>query len=93
MKRSIKLFAFSLALLILSISLASCSGGMKNDAFAPNKEQAGADGYENLYGNVISPKPEADGDALPENGFRENPFIATAENPVSTFSADVDTAS
>ncbi len=78
----------TLAILILSVLLAtfaSCSG-------------AG-----NMEGNIGNLAPEynvaAGADEVnPDtpNGsatFAENPFIATAEEPISTFSADVDTAS
>ncbi len=77
-----KLFAILLILSLITVSLASCSGAKGND-FSPDlaPEYAGAD--------QVDPDAAQDGEAT----FKENPFIATAEEPISTFSADVDTAS
>lgn len=80
--------------LLLSVSLlASCSG-------APEP----GDGLSDLNPSYGSPlpggeaddaigKPEEDFETPSQNGFRENPFVSTADAPVSTFSSDVDTAS
>ncbi len=100
-KKTVKLLvALMCAMLSLSL-LASCS--------AMSKDEAGeADIYPsyNAFGkpypgeNVEAEDDNADGAADPDKGdqvedptFAENPFISTEETPVSTFSADVDTAS
>ena len=87
MKRTRRLLALTLALLTLLLSFASCTAknAMKDDA-------------EGGYNNSVYPSQREPGeqDASAEtapSGVVENPFIATAENNVSTFSADVDTAS
>ena len=87
MKRTTKLFSALLALLLILSVFASCSAADKaendKDFLPPSPDK----------NNGASPEwddEEADHDS---DGFVENPFIATAENNVSTFSADVDTAS
>ena len=86
MKRFKRFLITSLSLLLI-LTLTSCAAGSKNDAgdHAPNSPQ---------NGKPSVPPPTEDG-AYEElvQGFVENPFVATLENPVSTFSADVDTAS
>ena len=86
MKRLRRFFITSLSLLLI-LALTGCSAGSKNDAgdHAPNSPQ---------NGKPSMPPPTEDGAyEEPTQGIVENPFIATLENPVSTFSADVDTAS
>ncbi len=95
MKTTTKLFAILLTLSLMLSVLASCSsskdaeGGL-NDAMEPsmngvltNREDFAIGDEEYNEDQVTSGTPV----------FIENPFIATAENNVSTFSADVDTAS
>ena len=88
MKRTHRLLALTLALLTLLVTFASCSSkdSMKNLADG---------GYDNsIYPSKgESAKQEGPPDETTPSGVVENPFIATAENNVSTFSADVDTAS
>ena len=93
MKRFKKLLITSLSLLLI-LALTGCSASKTNEDaggvdYLPNAPQDGAQ-------NNASPKPETDADGeydeLVQN-IVENPFVATAENPISTFSADVDTAS
>lgn len=102
MKRNVfRSIAIILALILLSLSIAACgAGGMGLEA---GDQLNGADGnHPNYNAPTDMPSGEApEGDA--ESGapddeenaptFIENPFISTAENNVSTFSADVDTAS
>ena len=88
MKRLKKFLITSLSLLLI-LALTGCGAKMNEDVggspdgYRPNAPQNGA------------PLPDKEDGAFDElvQGFVENPFIATAENPVSTFSADVDTAS
>lgn len=85
MKCTYKLLSLLLAALLMLPLFASCRGAM-NDEAAPDA----GDIYEN-YDDAMG-KVELEGELL-ENGFAENPFIATGEQNISTFSADVDTAS
>ncbi len=73
---------------ILLFSLVSCAakGGSMFDNLAPE-----AVGPSVGSPDMLPPSSEEDGDV--ESTFRENPFVATAEQAISTFSADVDTAS
>ncbi len=83
MKRTTIFIAF---LLILSTVFSACSSG-----FAPNDFGADAPG-DGYVGGVIE-SAGTDGDISQSNGLKENPFISTATEATSTFSADVDTAS
>ena len=85
MKRTHKLISLVLALLML-LALASCS----KDANSDKIDIVGRPSQGALVKPEVSPEGE---DGNPDYTFQENPFIATAENNVSTFSADVDTAS
>ena len=86
-----KLTALFLAI-CMTFSLVACAApGMEPD-------EGGFDGPDGPVGNLTG-QNTANG-AAPEDSsgssrpsFEENPFSATAENNVSTFSADVDTAS
>lgn len=81
--------------LSLLLTLASCGAAkdsmgnapMGNEAFMPNYN-AGA-----LPEEGAPDQDQAENKDPSEPTFKENPFIATMEQPVSTFSADVDTAS
>ena len=88
MKRTHRLLALTLALLTLLLALAGCKA---EDAY---RNEANG-GYDNsIYPSKgESAKQEGSPDETTPSGVVENPFIATAENNVSTFSADVDTAS
>ncbi|MBE6632721.1 MAG: VWA domain-containing protein [Ruminococcaceae bacterium] len=87
-----KLLSILLTLSLL-ITLASCGAAkdsmgnapMENEALLPNYN-AGALPEDGLPDQEENKDPSAP-------TFKENPFIATMEQPVSTFSADVDTAS
>lgn len=82
MKRKNVLFT-TIALILALLTLASCSSsGITDSNFAPGEMPNGAmpEGEENID--------------IEEDGLiKENPFISTEEEPISTFSADVDTAS
>ncbi len=97
MKKVISLLLASL----LTLSMASCSasGGIM-DGFGNNMASEG-DYNASLKGDVIAPGAPAE-DAVEDeevpdgNTFEtivENPFASVSESPISTFSADVDTAS
>ena len=98
MKTTAKRFCKTLLPLLLAVTmvaglLVGCAGkkdytngGRGNgDYFAP-AEEAGAE----LYSKA---NPDKDNAEEPSDAFVENPFIDTARQNVSTFSADVDTAS
>ncbi len=94
MKRTHRFLALTLALLTLLLTFASCK------AEKDSMENLADGGYNNsIYPSLDGKQENAEkdpSDVEPEttpNGVVENPFIATAENNVSTFSADVDTAS
>ncbi len=90
MKRLKRFLITSLSLLMI-LALTSCSASIMNEDIAGNAPNS----PENNLGNPSQvPDNGADG-AYDEStqSFVENPFIATLGNPVSTFSADVDTAS
>lgn len=81
----VKCSALGLILTLLLAMLASCAADAPMDGeYYPN---AGMDAFypqQNGQG-IISPESQS--------GVRENPFLGTNNHPVSTFSADVDTAS
>lgn len=82
-----KLFIFAILFSVLLMTFSGCSA-------AKNKEThdgAQAPGYNEIRPDMDNDLPAADEEDAPT--FAENPFIATQEEPVSTFSADVDTAS
>ena len=93
-KRILVLGAF---LALLATLLSSCG------AYAPKGEIAGPDGAEDQMNfapaapaEEVEAKPEASEAAGDDEGPRkilENSFVDAAVHPVSTFSADVDTAS
>lgn len=70
--------------LVTVLSLASCAGAMKNEA-------DGGALMPEMPGSVNMTTNDSENGN--ENGIIENPFINTSEEPISTFSADVDTAS
>ena len=80
----------ALAVVFVMLSFAGCKAREKGSemngdgaAFVPAYPNAGASPDEAMKGDAETQIP----------GFAENPFIATQEEAVSTFSADVDTAS
>ena len=98
MKTTAKRFCKTLLPLFLAVTmvaglLVGCAGkkdytkggGANGDYFAP-AEEAGAE----LYSKA---NPDKDNAEEPSDAFVENSFIDTARQNVSTFSADVDTAS
>ena len=97
MKTTAKRFCKTLLPLFLAVTmvaglLVGCAkmdytngGGVNGNYFAP-AEEAGAE----LYSKADMDKDNAE---EPSDAFVENPFIDTARQNVSTFSADVDTAS
>lgn len=80
-----KLLTVGLSAMLLCGVLASCS------AQAPN----GGEGYYPPSMDMYYPQENQEGIISPESqsGIRENPFVSTSKQAVSTFSADVDTAS
>ena len=85
MKKTTKILSLLLACLLLTISLASCAA--KNDM---SPEDAGP--IENQAPSYADPGDRSENEEARPSG-PDNPFIQTDEQNVSTFSADVDTAS
>ena len=83
-----------LMILSLLLSLASC-GAAKDETMAPGINYAPNNGNQEKAEEEGGMAPDAspDEEDVDQPTFIENPFIATMEQPVSTFSADVDTAS
>lgn len=96
MKTTKKLFALLLALSTLFVFF-GCSAAKDSENDYPNAGDImnGLGAIEspnyNLFPDGAIPPAETPDENKPS--FVENPFVATAENNVSTFSADVDTAS
>ena len=92
MKHMNRLCAGLLALLTLFL-LVGCSAPNKSDV---DGMYNGPNGYPSIPGedavDTVLPGDE-NGNEGEEGAWRENPFIATNEQNVSTFSSDVDTAS
>ncbi len=93
MKRTfIKISALCLALL-MTLSLVACSAGDTKNNYKGNN----ASPWENYPGkdnsSITDPEKGNPGEENNRPTFWENPFISTAETAISTFSADVDTAS
>ncbi len=92
MKKSILAIVLITALLL---SLAACSKSSPDDGGA-NGSDITQDGlFEDLNSSLTEPGEGAP-DAIPPEDygkFIENPFISTEQERISTFSADVDTAS
>lgn len=85
MKRTKQLLSLLLALVFLGLSLSACASksesSIENDGgMAPAEKEA--------FTDASASATATDGTIL-----RENPFVSVANAPVSTFSADVDTAS
>ena len=97
MKRNVfKTIATLLALVMLSLTIASCGAVPDFESYAPGDDAPDWNGAPPTNGSPSEPElPEGrttdEGADAPT--FAENPFIATQENNISTFSADVDTAS
>ena len=92
MKHTKNLFALLLAM-VMTFSLVARSAPAPEDS--GDMEDGNSNNADNNYSGNAAPEsgsPEQD-EMGNVGGFVENPFIATAENNVSTFSADVDTAS
>ena len=91
--------------LILCLSFVGCEAGMEAENYAPGenfapsisgKEDAFLEDYVAEFATEAEAEAETDASGRDENegkAFAENPFVSTEENNVSTFSADVDTAS
>lgn len=80
-----KCLAIGLSILTLVLMLVSCEAAESPGNYYPN---VGMDAYyppETPENGIISPESQS--------GIRENPFVNTSKQAVSTFSADVDTAS
>jgi len=91
MKKLRTLLLLTLALILLLIPLASCSADGKQEALFPDEDG----GEENLFNKPVEIPPSAseEKEENEDEEIRENPFVNALENPISTFSADVDTAS
>ncbi len=87
MKRTHKLVALCLACLLLTLSLASCSSANKMSPEDAGPSQNQAPSYADP-----GDRPEGENEEARPSG-PDNPFISTDVKNVSTFSADVDTAS
>lgn len=91
-KLNTRILAGLLISVLLLLSLASCaaSDNMSDEGMVP----MGGDSTKHISGaDQLYPNENAENVEQTPTGVRENPFIATLENAVSTFSADVDTAS
>lgn len=84
MKRFQSILALILCLILL-LSLGSCSQKAETNAYDGN-----APAEHMTMSNAM---PEAIGEITTDKQTGENPFVNVATSPVSTFSADVDTAS
>ncbi|MBQ9086614.1 MAG: von Willebrand factor type A domain-containing protein [Clostridia bacterium] len=73
-------------LLLICLTLSPLMGCSKS-------EDMGAEDGENMLGDIIMESTSSAGALADQSQFFENPFMSTAEQPISTFSADVDTAS
>ena len=91
MKRTYKILALTLALLTMLSALASCGAANKGDDYGNPGQWPNYNAPSNGLPEGAMPDEEPSDNG--ESGFVENPFIATGEQNVSTFSADVDTAS
>ena len=90
MKRNFKKYpALCIAVLMLFAVLASC------DASAPGEAYPGMNFAPNQSMDAFYPEENGEGIISPESqsSVRENPFTKTQQQAISTFSADVDTAS
>ena len=85
MKRSRTVFT-ALSLLLAILCLVSC-GAPDLTGDAPMFEESEMEGGMPLPGEDFST------DLIEGDRIKENPFVSTETEPVSTFSADVDTAS
>ena len=84
MKRQKNIFALCLVLFLL-LPLAACGAAGGYDGLLPQKDAS--------YHDYFKKADEQNNSFYDANKFVENPFIRASETPVSTFSADVDTAS
>ena len=91
MKRTTKLISLLLALLV-TLSLVSCAASQDSNGGVYDDYSPSVGGSPNAPSNVPNADESGPDDGT-HDGFVENPFVATLEQPVSTFSADVDTAS
>lgn len=94
---AVSLLASLLSILLLVSCGVSC--GASNNAGTEGGIMDGlgnpAPDYYHSMEMAPADKTENEGsdDTLPDNGFKENDFISAQDEPISTFSADVDTAS
>ncbi len=82
MKKTIKQISLFLIVALLLSVLAACSA-----PHAPKDNEAEEKEFLDAIPDNVAPYPDS------PNKFQENPFVSTAVQNVSTFSADVDTAS
>ena len=87
MKNTRKLCAAIAAAIAAALILASCSAA--GDNYAPGDVGMYDAEYNEMY-SIAQGEPD---DGFNMGKLKENPFVKTADEPVSTFSADVDTAS
>lgn len=86
--KNLKFLSLTLSTLLIFAFTSGC-GAKANDMMAPGDADDYVD-YEGMEG--IREESGADADDA-EGALIENPFISADANPISTFSADVDTAS
>ena len=85
--------------LSLSLALPACGGGgmakRPDMAYAPEAAMAGDVDQDGIMDEVDAPDPEPEPEPSRDqyDRVRENDFLAVADEPLSTFSIDVDTAS
>ncbi|MBQ7346661.1 MAG: von Willebrand factor type A domain-containing protein [Clostridia bacterium] len=90
MKKTRNFLILTLAFLMMLLPLSSCSASKDAENNDPGDMGNAAEQDYVQNDSMLAPTVEQEDEST---ALRENPFIATAENPVSTFSADVDTAS
>ena len=75
-------------LLLIGLLIGTLAGCKKAEADM-DMDAGGLKGEDGIFNESAS----GTGELLDQSQFFENPFVSTAEQPISTFSADVDTAS
>lgn len=82
-------FLSLILMLAMTVTMFASCGAMNDTDFAPDADHEIGMAPEGSVDDAISGTPETDDDIV----FIENAFISTEKENVSTFSADVDTAS
>lgn len=100
-KKALRLISALLCTLMLLLTLASCgksedfAGGDRHfQTVAPSLDGgSNGEGGDKPPTDSVSPNDTVFDDGTGNTVIKENPFVKTSEQPISTFSADVDTAS